>query len=110
MSELKPCPFCGSTGVREVGAAYVMQHEPGCWFRGETAVRMVSAGGTGWRETDAEWNRRANSPAVRELVEAARVMIAVAQEHYDMECGDNGAHAIFSVEQAIASVEREEKG
>ena len=32
-------------------------------------------------------NRRDQSPAVRELVEAARAMVSVAQEYYDMEYG-----------------------
>lgn len=47
------------------------------------------------------------SPAVRELVEAARAMVSVAQEYYDMECGENGAPAIERVNDAIAAVERE---
>ncbi len=88
MSELKPlpCPFCGHApdveDCDEGDTVACMNHQ--CWIYGLVI------------DTET-WNRRAHSPAVRELVEAATDSLYAI---------DNGGKR-DRVRKAIATAERE---
>ncbi len=72
-NELLPCPFCGSDkiGIWPTGVLF-----PNC--KKGFAVMCDSCNAGGHWNTDEEtarerWNRRAHSPAVRDLLSAARM-------------------------------------
>ena len=93
MSELKPCPFCGSKEVRQVeGDEYSWCMNPSCAIY-DYEIRTN------------EWNMRAESAELAHLREQVKVLRAALGSYAECcdgcTCGDGRSHdiAIEALEQ-----------